>query len=196
MFGSIEVRTRPIRLAYLIDPGNAKHVRDAMQMSSSLWGGSYYPIIPLYKQMPRSWRDGPLRAPVARQVVLGYVDAFDPDILVQYAAEVPSYVSDLGLSIVKPAEIWESLDEERYPPVACRPPHHSTAGTTTEDLFRDSLGPRCPVGITTEGRLNPCPSWRYAGCARNGPLTRNATSAEGAILLTTARTSLRSRSES
>src|SRR5438132_1007652 len=25
------------------------------------------------------------------------------------------------------------------PPVACRPPHHSTAGTTTEDLFRDSL---------------------------------------------------------
>src|SRR5205823_4719936 len=49
---------------------------DAMQVSSSLWGGAYCPIIPVYKQMPRSWREGPIKAPAAKEVVLGYIYHF------------------------------------------------------------------------------------------------------------------------
>jgi hypothetical protein len=84
MFGSIEVKTRPIKLAYLVDPGNSDHVREAIRLSSTLWGGAYFPIIALYKRMPRTWKDF-LKAPPAKSVILGYLEAFDPDVLVQFS---------------------------------------------------------------------------------------------------------------
>lgn len=63
--------------------------------------------------MPASWREKSLRTPSARTVILGYIQAFDPDILVQCSKEVPKYVSDLGIEIVKPKDIWSVLDEDR-----------------------------------------------------------------------------------
>jgi len=36
--------------------------------------------------------------------VLGYIDAFDPDVLVQFAAELPSYITDTRLKIIKPQD--------------------------------------------------------------------------------------------
>ena len=82
MFGSIDIKTRPLKLAYLVDPKNGNQVRDAIRLSSTLWGGDYFPIIPLHKRMPATWRDKPLKAPPAKGVILGYVEAFDPDILI------------------------------------------------------------------------------------------------------------------
>jgi hypothetical protein len=110
MFGSIDVKVRPIRLAYLVDPNNGTQVREAIRLSSTLWGGSYFPIIPVHKRMPATWKDAPLKAPLAKQVTLGYVDAFDPDVFVQYAKEVPGYLSELGREIIKPDDIWEPLE--------------------------------------------------------------------------------------
>src|ERR1700674_3477235 len=102
MFGTIDVKTRPIRLAYLVDPNNTKQVREAIRLSSTLWGGSYFPIVPLYKIMPATWKDGPLKAPAAKNVILGYLEAFDPDILVQLSKEVPAYITKLAIEVVKP----------------------------------------------------------------------------------------------
>ena len=65
MFGSIGLKARPIKLAYLVDPNNHRQVRKAIQLSSSLWGGAYFPIVPLHKKMPKTWREGPIRAPKA-----------------------------------------------------------------------------------------------------------------------------------
>src|SRR5207247_6513873 len=84
MFGSIDIRTRPIRIAYLVDPNNAEHVRGAIRLSSTLWGGVYFPILQLHKRMPATWRAKPLKAPAAESVILGYLEAFDPDVLVQF----------------------------------------------------------------------------------------------------------------
>ena len=113
MFGSIDIKVRPIKIAYLVDPNNAKQVRQSIQLSSSLWGGSSSPILPIYKRMPKTWKDGPLKAPLARKVILGYLEAFDPDVLVQFSKTVPDYINGLGLEIVKPTTIWELLDEEK-----------------------------------------------------------------------------------
>jgi len=41
--------------------------------------------------------------------VLGSIEAFDPDILVQFSTKIPTFVSDLGLRIVKPEEIWDEV---------------------------------------------------------------------------------------
>jgi hypothetical protein len=113
MFGSIDIKTRPLKLAYLVDPNNGNQVRDAVRLSSTLWGGHYFPIIPLYKRMPATWRDKPLKAPPAKNVVLGYVEAFDPDVFVQLSNEVPAFITEIGLEVIKPEEIWRVLDDDR-----------------------------------------------------------------------------------
>lgn len=64
--------------------------------------------------MPSTWREKPLKTPPAKGIILGYIEAFDPDIFVQLSKEVPKYVSDTGIEIVKPGEIWSVLDEDRH----------------------------------------------------------------------------------
>lgn len=111
-FGNLNVKIRPIKIAFLVRPNDAKQVREAIQISSTLWGGAYCPIIPLHKNMPKTWKDGPLKAPKAKDVILGYIEAFDPDVLVQFTNDVPQYIKDLKLEIIKPKEIWESVTDE------------------------------------------------------------------------------------
>ena len=54
-----------------------------------------------------------MKAPKAQDVVLGYIDAFDPDVLIQFSEEIPQYVKDLKLEIIKPNVIWEPINEGR-----------------------------------------------------------------------------------
>ncbi|MBJ9675436.1 hypothetical protein [Burkholderia gladioli] len=117
MRGTVDIKIRPIKLAFLVDPNRASQVREAIRLASSLWGGAYFPIIPLFKRMPASWREGPISPPASSNVVRGYIDAFDPDILVQFSESLPSYITDTRLTIVKPQEVWEgarALDEPPY----------------------------------------------------------------------------------
>jgi hypothetical protein len=111
MIGSIDIKTRPLKLAFLVDPSSGTQVRDAIRLASTLWGGAYFPIIPLYKRMPATWRDKPLKAPPAKKVTLGYIDAFDPDVLVQFSTALPEYIDKTGLRVIKPEEVWGTFDE-------------------------------------------------------------------------------------
>src|SRR6266849_202706 len=113
MFGNVDIKVRPIKLAYLVDPNNEGQVREAIRLSSTLWGGVYFPIIPLHKRMPTTSREKPLKAPEAKKVILGYLDAFDPDILVQFSKNVPEFVTKTGLEIIQPTEIWSGLTQDR-----------------------------------------------------------------------------------
>ena len=108
MRGSANIKVRPLRLALLVDPNSALQIRGAIRLACSLWGGMFFPIIPMYKRMPASWHDKPLRTPSAKDVVQGYIDAFDPDILVQFSAELPSYIADARLEVVKPQDVWNN----------------------------------------------------------------------------------------
>jgi hypothetical protein len=108
MGGTVKVRLRPIRLAHLVDPSDARQVREAIQLSSTLWAGSFFPIVPLYKRMPRNWREGPISVPSARSVVRGYIEAFDPDVLVQFSETVPQHVRELGLQLIRADELWKN----------------------------------------------------------------------------------------
>jgi hypothetical protein len=92
MLGSADIKVRPLKLALMVDPNSALQVREAIRLASTQWGGMFFPIIPVHKRMPASWRNGPLKAPPANDVVKGYLDGFDPDILVQFGKELPMYV--------------------------------------------------------------------------------------------------------
>lgn len=119
MIGTAHLKVRPIKLAFLVEPSNANHVRQAIRLASGLWGGTFFPIIPLNSRAAQSWRQDPLPMPTAKEVVTGYIQKFDPDILVQFCDSLPSYIHELRLQIVKPTEIWNNLDvdglaEPRY----------------------------------------------------------------------------------
>lgn len=106
MAGSANIKVRPIKFAMLIEPNDARQIRDAIRLASCLWGGIYFPIIPLYKRSPKVWLDEfPGRAS-AHEVIKGYIDAFSPDILVAFCENVPDYLDKLGLRIVKPGDVW------------------------------------------------------------------------------------------
>ena len=114
---SVEIKTRPIRLAFLVDPNNANQVREAVRLSSTLWGGAYFPIIELHRRIPSAWKekkplpgDRSAEHSTGRSVVLGYINAFDPDFLVQLSDNVPKYVRDLGIRTIKPEDIWGDLN--------------------------------------------------------------------------------------
>ena len=113
MFGSVDIKTRPLKLAFLVDPNSPKQVREAVRLSSTLWGGVYFPIIQLHTRLPTTWREKPVRPPSASSVILGYIEAFDPDFLVQISTKsIPQYISKLGLRIIKPEDVWREMDEE------------------------------------------------------------------------------------
>jgi hypothetical protein len=110
MLGTIDIKLRPLRFAFLVDPGNVQQTREAIRLASTVWGGAYCPIIPLHKRLPKSWRD-PIKIPPAKSVVLGYLDAFDPDVLVQFSAQVPTYVAGTKRRMIAPQELWRTLEE-------------------------------------------------------------------------------------
>ena len=85
----------------------------AIRLSSTLWGGDYFPIIQLHKRMLMTWREKPLKIPSAKGVILGYIEAFDPDVFVQFSKSIPQYISEIGIKVIKPDDIWKNLDEER-----------------------------------------------------------------------------------
>ena len=119
---SVEIETRPIRLAFLVDPNNPEQVTEAVRLSSTLWGGLYFPIIELHETVPGDWKEKPLpefpaEDPSAEEVVLGCINAFDPDFLVQLSEDIPKYIRNLGIRTIKPADIWGDLNgrDEPYP---------------------------------------------------------------------------------
>jgi hypothetical protein len=109
MIGNVDIKVRPVKLAYLVDPNNKNQVREAIRLSSTLWGGVYFPILPLHRRMPKTWREVPFKAPEAKKVMLGYIEAFDPDILVQFSRTVPEFIAKTGLRIIQPTDVWAGL---------------------------------------------------------------------------------------
>lgn len=81
--GSITTRVRPIRVAFLVDPTNASDVYRAITLSTALWGGNYNSIVPAYRRLPRNWETHRVRRQaVPAEIITGYLDGFDPDIVV------------------------------------------------------------------------------------------------------------------
>lgn len=67
------------------------------------------PIIPAYKRTPKDWSGERFGNPSAREIVSGYVDAFDPDVLVQIG-ETKVAIGDQARPIIKPSDIWVGDD--------------------------------------------------------------------------------------
>ena len=108
MFGDITIKSRPLRLAFVVPP-NKTVLREVLLTSFTLWGGLYNPIIPLYKRAPESWRMYPTEKISISKRVLGYINAFDPDFLVNCTgADLPGYIRDLKRTVISLSDVWKA----------------------------------------------------------------------------------------
>jgi hypothetical protein len=112
MFGDITVKSRSLRLAFLIPPDKSALLK-AIEVNSTLWGGFFNPIIPLFQQAPKAWKEYPGQKISMRNRVLGYVRAFDPDVLVNCTnGELPSYLNGGKRLSIRIDEIWSDFHSD------------------------------------------------------------------------------------
>ncbi len=102
--GTIDIKLRPIKIAFLVSPLDRASLLKAIQINSCLWGGVFNPIIPVYKRTPKIWGDGISRNTSAKDIIDGYISGFDPDYVVP--------VGDVNIDNLKiPKERIISSDE-------------------------------------------------------------------------------------
>lgn len=108
---TVNRRLRPIRLAFLVSPGDKKAFRRAVQINTCLWGGMFNPIIPFFKRTPPQFIEGRYKPP-ARSIIDGYLGGFSPDYLV---VQDKAAVKNLGFSekrVVKFTEVIMPKDDQ------------------------------------------------------------------------------------
>ena len=114
--GTINVKLRPIKLAFLVNPKDRTSLLKAIEINTFLWGGMFNPIIPTYRRIPQKWESGPFKNPDAQSVISGYLDNFDPDYVVPMG-ECSDYPFDIGNRerIDDTSEILAPVKEDRVP---------------------------------------------------------------------------------
>ena len=115
--GTIKVKLRPIKLAFLVNPNDKESLLRAIEINTFLWGGTYNPIIPTYKQISSKWKKFPYEKNLsAKSVVSGYLDNFDPDYVVPMG-ECVDYNLDIGYrkKIDDVSDILASIEEDGVP---------------------------------------------------------------------------------
>ena len=114
--GTLSITLRPIRLAFIVTPGDRAAIFEAIRINSYLWGGQYNPIIPLFPKLPR-WL-GPLSRPAsAGHLFASYLDLFDPDFVIRLGSAKDAAVN---LGDLKEIPANEVLD----PVIKCDTPNY------------------------------------------------------------------------
>ena len=79
----IDIRLRPIRFGFLVRPNDKANVLEIFRINTCLWGGVFNPIIPFFKRVPPWWERHGYCFENAKQIINGYLDFFEPDVLVE-----------------------------------------------------------------------------------------------------------------
>src|SRR5712692_8574000 len=80
---SVNVRLRPVRFAFLVNPDDETRALEIFRVNACLWGGKYNAIVPYLGQIPGWWSRDTYRSETPAQIVNGYFDFFEPDFVVE-----------------------------------------------------------------------------------------------------------------
>ena len=112
--GTLTITLRPLRLAFIVAPGDQAAIFDAIRISSYLWGGQYNPIIPLFRKLPR-WL-GPFSRPAnVAHLFASYLDLFDPDFVIRLGSAKNEAVSLGNLKEIPANEVLDPVIERDTP---------------------------------------------------------------------------------
>jgi hypothetical protein len=95
---SAEISLRPTRIGFLVRPTDLASVRAIMRACTCLWGGTYNPIIPVFKKPPKEWKAEIYRGFKGPAVAKGYVRFFEPDV---YVEAEKGLLEDAGLGALR-----------------------------------------------------------------------------------------------
>ena len=99
----------------MVQPNDTSALREAIETSSFLWGGALNPIVPFYRRLPRNWGKDPSKSPNARNVVDGYLQAFDPDLVVKVGALESQDLKFENRETIKCSDILKDFQEYGAP---------------------------------------------------------------------------------
>jgi hypothetical protein len=80
---SAEIQLRPTRIGFLVRPTDLASVRAIMRACVCLWGGTFNPIIPVFKRPPKEWKPEIYERFKGPAVAKGYARFFEPDVYVE-----------------------------------------------------------------------------------------------------------------
>jgi hypothetical protein len=83
---SAEIQLRPTRIGFLVRPTDLASVRGIMRACACLWGGTYNPIIPVFKKPPKEWKPEIYERFKGPAIAKRYVRFFEPDVYVEAEA--------------------------------------------------------------------------------------------------------------
>jgi hypothetical protein len=112
--GTLSVRLRPLRLAFIVQAGDRKSIREAIEISSFLWGGPYNPIIPHYSRRPK-YATACWQGASASEVFAGYLEAFDPDYVVRPGGTKNTTIPLGHREEIEAAKIFEGVASDGTP---------------------------------------------------------------------------------
>ncbi len=78
-----QIRVRPFRFVFLVEPKDKKGLLRTFEVTSSLWGGSFNFIVPLFKTVPKRYKQEYQKPISAKTMLNGFVEAFQPDYVVE-----------------------------------------------------------------------------------------------------------------
>lgn len=114
--GTIDIKLRPIKLAFLVDPKDGAAILEAIQISTCLWGGAFNPIIPIFNRIPRTWtRDDSFYRFNSKKIFEGYLDAYDPDYLVPLGKCANRKFDVKNRKIIKASDILSEMSKNGVP---------------------------------------------------------------------------------
>jgi hypothetical protein len=114
-YGTINIRLRPIKFAFLVDPTDKAAILEAIQINTFLWGGMYNPIIPVVKKTPKVWQEKPFKNPKPKIILEGYLDGFDPDFVVSIG-KCSQNTFDIGnRQLISSLEILKGIEKDYTP---------------------------------------------------------------------------------
>lgn len=114
--GTINIKLRPIKLAFLVEPADKNAILEAIQISSFLWGGIYNPIIPVFSNMPKIWKIDNLSAIYkGKEVLKGYLQAFNPDYVIPIGRCIKRKFDVGNREIIAASEIFSKINEDGTP---------------------------------------------------------------------------------
>jgi hypothetical protein len=113
--GMLTTNLRPIMLGLLIKPGDWRGLVDAIETASAFWGGAFFPIIASRRRISGTMRLEMPRRVSATQMLSGYMDAFDPDIIVPFNGVTVSVAVAGPREIIDSKKLFERFSDDGTP---------------------------------------------------------------------------------
>ncbi len=113
--GRLTTNLRPLMLGLVVKPGDWSGLLEAIETASVFWGGMLFPLIPSRRRITGALRREIPRRTSATQMLTGYVDAFDPDVLVKVNdAEMPATIAG-HREIVASTKLFQQFSDDGTP---------------------------------------------------------------------------------